>query len=57
MRKLLNKKGFSLTELIVVVAIMGVVLLIAFPSYRSYHTKSENEACATNIEIINISIV
>ena len=57
MRKILNKKGFSLTELIVVVVLMGIVLLIAFPSYRASQIRSENEACATNIEIIKLAIV
>ncbi len=57
MSKLLNKKGFSLTELIVVVALMGIVLMIAIPSYRSYKTKAENESCATNIEIIKLAVV
>ncbi len=57
MRKLLNKKGFSLTELVVVVALMGIVLLVVFPSYRSYQKKAENEGCATNIEIIKVAVV
>ena len=57
MRKILNKKGFSLTELLVVIALMGIVLLFAFPSYRNSKTKSENEGCATNIEIIKLAVV
>lgn len=57
MRRMLNKKGFSLTELMVVVVIMGIVLMIAVPSYRSYVKKSENEACAKNIEIIKLAVV
>lgn len=57
MRNLLNKKGFSLTEIVVVVVLMGILLLVAFPSYRSYQTRSENKACATNIEIIKLAVV
>ncbi len=57
MRKLLNKKGFSLTELLVVVVLMGIILMIAVPSYRSYQKHAENKACATNIEIIKLAVV
>ena len=58
MRKILNnKKGFSLSELIVVVVLMGILLLVAFPSYRSYKAHAENEGCATNIEIIKVAVV
>lgn len=58
MRKILNnKKGFSLTELVVVVALMGIVLLFAFPSYRNSRIKADNDSCATNIEIIKLAVV
>ena len=57
MRKMLNKKGFSLVEMLVVIALMGIVLLFAFPSYRNSQIKSENEGCATNIEIIKLAVV
>lgn len=57
MRTLLNRKGFTLIELVIVVAIMGIVLLVAFPSYRSYQKHAQSEACATNIEIIKLAVV
>ena len=57
MRKILNKKGFSLMELVVVIALMGIVLVIAVPSYRSSQERAENKACATNIEIIKLAVV
>ena len=56
-KKLLNNKGFSLVELIVVVALMGILLLIAIPSYTSYKKKTESDACNSNIEIIKLAIV
>lgn len=57
MKKILNKKGFSLTELVVVVALMGIILMIAIPSYRSYKEHAESKGCATNIEIIKLAVV
>lgn len=40
MRKL-NKKGFTLTEILATIAILGVVLAIAVPSYNSLSKKFE----------------
>ena len=57
MRKLLNKKGFTLVEMLVVVVLMGIVLCIAVPSYRSYQKHADSKACATNIEIIKLAVV
>lgn len=35
-----NNKGFSLIELMIVIAIIGVISAVAFPSYTSYMEKS-----------------
>ena len=40
MKTLLSKKGFTLIELMVVVAIMGVLITIAVPQYNAFQAKS-----------------
>lgn len=43
MNKKINKKGFTLTEILAVIAILGVILAIAVPSYNSLSKKFEKE--------------
>lgn len=38
-----DKKGFTLTELLAVIVLIGVILAIAVPSYQSYVTRTRNE--------------
>lgn len=47
MKKLLNKKGFTLIELIVVIAILAILALILVPSITNYiseATRSRDQA-------------
>ena len=49
MKKLLNKKGFTLIELIVVIAILAILAMILIPSLTGYikaATDSKNQANA-----------
>jgi len=39
----MNKKAFTTTELLAVVVILGVLLMIAVPSYSSYVNKTKEE--------------
>ena len=43
MNRKINKKGFTLTEILAVIAILGVILAIAVPSYNALSKKFEKE--------------
>ena len=57
MRKMMNKKGFSLVELMIVVVIMGILIAVAIPLYGSITTNAKNKTCASNIDSIKNAAV
>lgn len=48
MRKVLNKKGFSLVELMIVVVIMGILIAVAIPLYGAITENAERRTCQAN---------
>ena len=49
-----NKKGFTLVELIAVITILGVICMIAIPSYNNYIKKAKDKKCeADRLAIID----
>ncbi len=55
MRK--NEKGFTLVELMVVVAILGVLVAIAIPVYNNVTEAAKEKAHDSNVRIIEGAIV
>ena len=58
MKKMLkNKKGFSLVELVIVIAIMGVLAAVAISMFNGMIQRSRRQADATRAQQIQKAIV
>ena len=49
MKKLMNKKAFTLMEMLIVVAIIAVLVAIAIPTFSSALTKAKEAADLANV--------
>jgi type IV pilus assembly protein PilA len=56
-KKSRNQKGFTLVELMVVVAIIGILSAIAVPVYRNVTEKAERSAVEANLRTIDGAII
>ncbi len=56
MRKMMNKKGFTLVELMIVVVILGILVAIAVPIYSAVTKNAKRKACAGDMRIIRSNL-
>lgn len=56
-RKKLNKKGFTLAEMLIVVAIIAILVAIAIPIFMNSLAKAENAAAQANIRSVKAAAI
>ena len=56
-RLIKNQKGFTLTEIMVVVVIIGILVAIAVPVYRQSTTQANRRAVEANLSKIDSAIM
>jgi prepilin-type N-terminal cleavage/methylation domain-containing protein len=54
-RSTAKKRGFTLVEIMIVVAIIGLLAAIAIPNFVKARTTSQQNACINNLRLIDAS--
>ncbi len=55
-RNAMNRQGFTLVEMMIVVALMGVLASVAIPNYINAREIAFKNACSANLTQLNSSI-
>ncbi|MGV8148615.1 MAG: prepilin-type N-terminal cleavage/methylation domain-containing protein, partial [Alkaliphilus sp.] len=51
-KKINNKKGFTLIELIIVIAIIAILMIIAVPRFAGFTDRAEDRMAESNLEMV-----
>src|SRR5271154_3600704 len=52
-RNIAKKRGFTLVEIMIVVAIIGLLAAIAIPNFVKARTTSQQNACINNLRLVD----
>jgi prepilin-type N-terminal cleavage/methylation domain-containing protein len=55
-KKMRSRKGFTLVEIMIVVAIIGLLAAIAIPNFIQARTRAQTNACVANLKQIQGAI-